>query len=743
MAKGFDVFLSYNRREQPAVLQLAEALRDRGLKVWLDDWVLAPGEPWQKALEAAIQTIPAVAILVGDHGEGPWQAMEMRGFLSEFVRRQARIIPVLLPGAPADIALPPFLNQFNKLDLREGLTPDGLDKLVWGIRGKMPEWRAESVPGPIAREPSYQDDMTRTLGETLERAYRRKEDVTVHGGDTREVEQEILELRRRLREGGRLKAGDFLADGSLRLLEPLGRGGFATVWKAYDRREQTLVAVKVLHGQFAEDRTRLERFFRGARKMGDLHHPNIVRVLERRVDDAGYHFFVMEYVPGGDLRQAILQQRMSPNTALPLLSKVAAALRYAHEQGVVHRDVKPANILLDGSAQPKLTDFDLVRAFDTTGGTVLGGGMMGTFLYTAPEVMDEPGEASPAADVYSLAMTIAFCLFGADLPREVWRDQPSFLRKLPCSAELRAVLEKAIADNPEQRFGSVAELVLALESLDDSPAGGKTVVAARKAMIAKPLSEEPRAEPGTAVWTEPETGIRFLWIPGGRFQMGGDRYSDEQPIHWIRVSPFWLGETPVTNRQYAVFLEKTGHGEPPTWRDRRYSAPDQPVVGVSWQDARSFCRWLSELSGRKVDLPSEAQWEFAARGTDAREYPWGDAEPDETRACFGLDVQKGQPSPVGAHPEGRGPFGTLDQAGNVWEWCLDVWDAEAYSKRVAQGGEPTDPVVAEGDKDARVLRGGGWVRPAEGLRAACRSGSRAGLRDDVIGFRVAAAPASS
>jgi formylglycine-generating enzyme required for sulfatase activity len=250
---------------------------------------------------------------------------------------------------------------------------------------------------------------------------------------------------------------------------------------------------------------------------------------------------------------------------------------------------------------------------------------------------------------------------------------------------------------------------------------------ADRAMTADPTTAVTASEPG-ASWSDPETGIRFLRIPGGRFQMGDDRFADARPVHSVQVSPFWLGETPVTNRQYSVFLERSGHREPPNWRDRRFSAPGQPVVGVSWEDAEAFCRWLSGLFNRQVDLPSEAQWEFAARETDRREYSRDNGAPGEPWTDFGLDFEKAPSAPVEAHPKV-----------NIWEWCLDVWDENAYSKRIALGRESVDPVGNEGDKEVRSLRGGGWFNPAVYLRAAYRDGNWVGLRDQRVGFRVAAA----
>ncbi|MCP4655795.1 MAG: toll/interleukin-1 receptor domain-containing protein, partial [bacterium] len=133
MSFEFDVFLSHNSRDKPAVRQLGEALGQRGLRVWLDEWELVPGQPWQEALEEIIATTQAAAVLVGKDGLGPWQEPEMRGCISEFVARKLPVIPVLLLGAPGEPELPIFLKQFTWVDLRDGITEEGLDRLVWGI----------------------------------------------------------------------------------------------------------------------------------------------------------------------------------------------------------------------------------------------------------------------------------------------------------------------------------------------------------------------------------------------------------------------------------------------------------------------------------------------------------------------------------------------------------------------------------------------------------------------------------
>ena len=133
--QGFDVFLSHNSSDKPAVRELAQALQQRGLKVWLDEWELPPGQPWQPAVEKIIGEVRSAAVLVGPSGLGPWEEPEMRACLDEFTRRKLPVIPVLLPEAPHKPDLPLFLRQFTWVDLREGLTAESLDRLEWGISG--------------------------------------------------------------------------------------------------------------------------------------------------------------------------------------------------------------------------------------------------------------------------------------------------------------------------------------------------------------------------------------------------------------------------------------------------------------------------------------------------------------------------------------------------------------------------------------------------------------------------------
>jgi formylglycine-generating enzyme required for sulfatase activity len=237
------------------------------------------------------------------------------------------------------------------------------------------------------------------------------------------------------------------------------------------------------------------------------------------------------------------------------------------------------------------------------------------------------------------------------------------------------------------------------------------------------------------MYTDPTTGMEFVTVPSGRFKMGSDEFRNSKPIHWVKVSSFMIGKVPVTNGQYRAFLDyNASHRTPLYWGNCDFNHEHQPVVGVDWNDAIVFCEWLSEKSGKKYCLPSEAQWEYAARGTDGRKYPWGDEEPNENLALFNFRENAEFPAIVGSYPAGKGPFNTLDQAGNVWEWCKDVWDKEAYCSRYEK--EITDPIVVAGYSDQRAIRGGCFASPIRGTLCSLRGYDNADSTDECSGFRV-------
>lgn len=310
--------------------------------------------------------------------------------------------------------------------------------------------------------PRYPDAKTQMLSEDIERARERMRNLEGAGLDAGPVAQEIRALRRALREGGQLRAGDTLGDGRYLLVDRVGRGGFSVVWKAEDRERGEAVAIKVLHGELAADPLRRERFFRGAHRMVELAGNAVVPILQPEGEDEGWLYFVMKFISGGDLRQAVLSKRVGAGDVAGIVLEVGWALARAHKKGLVHRDIKPANILLDDGGAAWLTDFDLVFAEDTTGGTRTGA--LGTFMYAAPEMMERPQDADPRVDVYGLGMTAIFGLSGGELKPSVLRDAAKVIGGLPCSDEIKSVLTRAVEWDKEARFADAAELCEALRS---------------------------------------------------------------------------------------------------------------------------------------------------------------------------------------------------------------------------------------------------------------------------------------
>ncbi len=278
-------------------------------------------------------------------------------------------------------------------------------------------------------------------------------------------------------------------------------------------------------------------------------------------------------------------------------------------------------------------------------------------------------------------------------------------------------------------------------------------------------------------------GHVLVHVPEGEFTMGADDgESDELPVRSVYLDEYWIGKHTVTVAQFREFVEdkdyvtdaERGKGSYLTadnvrgpnpegnWKNNLFEqGDDHPVVSISWNDAIAYCDWLSSKTGLNVTLPTEAQWEKAARGTDGRTFPWGEDPPTETTANFaditfvetygserridpyvtedGIRDGYAETSPVGNYADGASPYGVMDMAGNVWEWCFDYYDAAYYA--VAQMRNPQGPA----DGGDRVNRGGsydnwsGFGSPEGGhnLRSAERTGNEPDSSDDHMGFRIA------
>jgi formylglycine-generating enzyme required for sulfatase activity len=210
----------------------------------------------------------------------------------------------------------------------------------------------------------------------------------------------------------------------------------------------------------------------------------------------------------------------------------------------------------------------------------------------------------------------------------------------------------------------------------------------------------------------------MVYIPGGTFTMGRDNAPnpEETPAHSVTVEPFYIDKEPVTQAQCSGFLQKS-KGEPATYPD---SQAAWPATNISWQDAQAYCGWA--VPGTR--LPTEAEWEFAARGTDGRLYPWGNNF--SSALVNSLEGGLDHPEPVGIRPKNASPFGVLDMSGNVWQWCAD--DYKPYPGQTSAFAIPDD---------AKVIRGGSFKSDQDHVTATTRNLDHASTRSPLIGFRCA------
>ena len=314
---------------------------------------------------------------------------------------------------------------------------------------------------------------------------------------------------------------------------------------------------------------------------------------------------------------------------------------------------------------------------------------------------------------------------GKNFPTTPGQAPPGLAGDVPAAAP--AAVERAIVGQATGKPAAKAE------ETEPRPASEKTLSPA--AALPAPARIQPEKTPAVPAPNRKGflEGVFFndtvmVQIPQSYFTIGspeGEGGTDEQPAHKVFISDFWLGKTEVTFAQFDAFCQDSGRPLP---GDEGWGRGSRPVINVSWEDASSYCRWLTLKTGRRFRLPSEAEWEKAAR----EKYPWGRSAPDASRVNMkGNGDGYAFTAPVGSFPAGASPYGILDLAGNVWEWTGDWYDPGYY--RVSPGRDPRGPAAGV----ARSVRGGSWTNGADLVRSANRSNESPDRRLNVLGFRVA------
>jgi formylglycine-generating enzyme required for sulfatase activity len=560
----------------------------------------------------------------------------------------------------------------------------------------------------------------------------------------------------------------------------LGQGGFGITYLAHDTQLDAPVAIKEYFPnqlavrdrdnytvqpkfpEYAENFTwGLERFIEEARTLARFNHPNIVRV--RRFFKAhNTAYIVMDYEEGHNLYKRLKKGKMAEAELMQLLQPLLEGLKTLHQAGYLHRDIKPGNIYLrtkDNS--PVLIDFGMARyeVGDRTRSTntIVSPG------YSPFELYQSGGKQGAWTDIYALGAVLYRTISGVKpveaterVNAEVYEEADPLTPAVKVgrsrySKRLLKAIDWALKVRETDRPENVTAWTKAIfpPQLPPKPSNPIKwaalltlfIVLAFHTAPQKPTETKP---PLTNCETSDENSFRdplrdggcgpeMVIIPAGHFQMGdiqGGGEDDEQPVHWVSLDSFAMCRYEITFAEYDRFAEATKREKPD---DLKWGRCNRPVINVSWDDAMAYMDWLTVQTGKPYSLPSESQWEYAARAGRTTKYWWGNTASHEyanygaDRCCNGLIKGKDLwffTSPVGSLKDN--PFGLFDMVGNVWEWVADSYH-DNYR------GAPEDGTVWKEQEGKRVVRGCSWFNKPKDCRIANRFLSNSKLKN--IGFR--------
>lgn len=565
-----------------------------------------------------------------------------------------------------------------------------------------------------------------------------------------------------------LAPGSLLRDGRYRIEKALGQGGFGITYRAFDTRFQRRVAIKEFFpkGHAHRDTTTgnihfesisvapsvkigLDGFRAEGQKLAQVEHSNIPSVYED-FDASHTAYLVMAFIEGKSLRDLMpvveelpdgkeKRRPLPPDQVRRIMAGLVSALAAVHAQGIYHLDIKPDNILITEQGKAVLVDFGAARqgtTFNTSSLVAL------TPQYAPPELLVYQPYGS-YTDIYEMGVILYEMLSGELPPTAQMRMHSSkALTWHPATQgePWYSLLTDALQMDPKRRPQDIRLWWGQAKSGDErsgpvlipQPKAKKTipilpigiaVAVAWLGIVAGFVLMRPKTSPTPPVTngvssgnaSSPATPVMqtkinakddaaMVLIPEGAFIMGSqetdeETFSDEQPQRSVTLSGFWMYQYPVTVKQYKKFATDTKREMPeaPSY-DPQWFQEELPMVNVTWEDANAYSEWV----GGK--LPTEAQWERAARGTEGQKYPWGNTFDDNKLWCS-VVTKRDKPAPVNRKTNVCvSPSGCVDMAGNIQQWCNDWYQAD-YQKS-APAKDPTGPDTG----DEHLLRGGSWSK---------------------------------
>ena len=501
------------------------------------------------------------------------------------------------------------------------------------------------------------------------------------------------------------------------ILSKIGEGGMGEVYLAEDINLERKVALKVLSPILAQNEEIILRFRQEAKVQAGLSHKNLV-TLHSFFQESGTYYMVLEFATGVSLKEVIKTKGKIPvNTILQIFTQLLEGIGYAHMQGVVHRDLKPSNIMIDESRNSvKVLDFGIAKILGDRGLTRTGV-KMGTMYYMSPEQVMASKDIDQRTDIYSLGVILYEMLTGT-LPYDIQTESDFKIMNEIVNSEFPDV-RKTIESVP----GTLAEIIrsMTIKNHDNRPATCFQIEQMLKGVLAEPVIEVKK--PIQKVTLPPVQRVNsfepeMVTVEGGSFNREAAGFFKTK-IFRVTIDSFKIGKFPVTQKEWKGVMGNN----PSNFKD-----DDLPVEMVSWNDVQEYINKLKAKTGKKYRLPTEAEWEYAARGGNkSRNCAYsGSNKLDEVAWYDGNSGSKTHS--VGTKKPNE--LGIYDMSGNVWEWCSDWYGEDCYKNSPERN--PKGPSSGS----SRLLRGGSWNYHNNNCRVSTRDNYIPVNSNSFVGFRV-------